>query len=279
MSILSLDQLDINAAPRISVVPITPETASHWLSRNIGNRPASQATVDRYAKAMINGAWKMAGDPIRFSKTGKLIDGQHRLHAIIQSGVTITCVVMRDLEDGVFDVLDSGRGRGKSDVLFIELGLPVEVCKILSSAAAMMLDYENGQYTFPARAEKREVVEFVKNNPLAIAAAEYAQTLPRRSPPVPRSVAAFFWFYASQRNREEANRFLERFMIGAVDGPNDCLLFLRNRCFSAAVDRRPLHRAQVIAALIRIWNAERRGNPIKHPQNSLRKEETFPTFN
>lgn len=278
MAILASDLFEGNSKPLIDVIKVTPEMARKFLDRNTGNRPQSQATINRYAKDMEIGVWKMTGDPIRFSKTGKLIDGQHRMMAVIQSGVTVSFVVIRELSDEIFDVLDSGKGRSKSDILFIELGLPVETCKILSSSVAMMIDYEREQYGFPCKATKAEVMRFVQRNPAAISAAEFAQTLPRRTPPVPRALAAMFWFYASKRDISAATRFVERFMIGSVDGANDCLLFLRNRCFSASVDRRPMHRAQVIGALIRIWNAEQRGRPIKHPQNAMRQDDIYPTF-
>ena len=263
--------------PAISVVEISPEIAREWLERNIGNRPIGQAHVAKLEGFIREGKWKMAGDPIRFSNSGKLIDGQHRLHAILNAGIAVTCVVMRGFDDEIFDVLDGGRNRQKSDILFIELGLPVETCKILASGTGWVLDYEREQYGFHGRAEKNEVLEFVKRNPLMIAAAEYAQGLPRNCP-VPRSIAAFFYFHASQRNQASAERFLERFMIGAVDGASDNLLYLRNRCFSASVDRRPLSRPQVMRALIRLWNAEQRSKPIKYSANALRTDDAFPTF-
>lgn len=266
-----------NNAPDVSVVEITPETARNWLSRNIGNRPASPAHIAKLEKAIRDGNWKMTGDPIRFSKTGKLLDGQHRLSAILNSGITVTCVVMHGLDDEIFDVLDSGKGRQKSDVLFIELGLPVETCKMLASATTWIIDYEKEQFGFPGKADKAEVMAFVQAHPLTIVAAEYAQSLPRNCP-VTRSIAATFYYYASQSSAAKAERFLERFMIGAVDGPKDSLLHLRTRCFSGAVARRPMHRSQVLSSLIRIWNSEQRGKPIKYAANALRVGDSFPTF-
>lgn len=277
MASVAIDLFKSNSIPSVSVVDITPETARQWLERNIGNRPASPAHVAKLEKAIKDGKWKMTGDPIRFSKTGKLIDGQHRLQAILNSGMTVTCVVMRDLDDEIFDVLDSGKGRQKSDVLFVELGLPVETCKMLASAVTWIIDYEREQFGFPGKADKTEVMRFVQDNHLTVAAAEYAQALPRNAP-VPRSIAAMFYFYASQRNKEAAERFIERFMVGAVTGPQDNLLYLRNRCFASSVDRRPLHRSQVLRALIRIWNAEQRGKPIKYAANAMRVDDAFPTF-
>ena len=277
MTSIAIDLFRNNKAPSVTVVDITPDLAREWMARNIGNRPASQAHVAKLVKAINEGHWKMTGDPIRFSKTGKLLDGQHRLQAIINSGRTITCIVMEGLEDEIFDVLDSGKGRQKSDVLFIELGLPVETCKMLASAVTWIIDYEKELFGFPGKSDKSDVMAFVQSHPATIAAAEYGQSLPRNCP-VPRSVAAAFYYYASKRNQAKAERFLERFMVGAVDGPNDNLLALRNRCFACAVDRRPLHRSQVLNAMIRIWNAELRGKPIQYAGNALRKSGQFQTF-
>lgn len=276
MTSLNQNHIAINN-PAITIEQVTPEVARAWLERNTGNRSASMAHVAKLEKTIREGGWKMTGDPIRFSKGGSLLDGQHRLHAILQSGIAVTCVVMRGFDESIFDVLDSGKGRQKSDVLFVQLGLPVETCKMLATATTWVIDYEKEQFGFPGKAEKTEVLEFVKRNPLLIAAAEYAHSLPRQSP-VPRSIAAMFYFYASQHSQAKAERFLERFMVGAVDGVSDNLLYLRNRCFSASVDRRPIHRSQVLAALIRTWNAEVRGKPIKHATNVLRTDDTFPTF-
>lgn len=278
MSIVAFDLFKGKAAPSVSVVDITPEIAREWLERNTGNRPASPKHVEKLEAAIKDGRWKMTGDPIRFSKTGKLLDGQHRLQAILNSGMTVTCVVMTDLDDEIFDVLDSGKNRQKSDILFIELDLPVETCKVLASSVGWMLDYERGAYGFHGKADKSEVLDFVQANPDTIKSAEYAQAMPAQSP-VPRSIAAMFHFYASKLDQAAAERFLERFMVGAVNGANDNLLHLRNRCFNAKVARRPLSRQQVFAFLIKIWNAERRGKPIKHFNNSaLRQDEAFPTF-
>ena len=276
MTSLNQNHIAINN-PAITIEQVTPEVARAWLERNTGNRSASMAHVAKLEKTIRDGGWKMTGDPIRFSKGGSLLDAQHRLHAILQSGIAVTCVVMRGFDESIFDVLDSGKGRQKSDVLFVQLGLPVETCKMLATATTWVIDYEKEQFGFPGKAEKTEVLEFVKRNPLLIAAAEYAHSLPRQSP-VPRSIAAMFYFYASQHSQAKAERFLERFMVGAVDGVSDNLLYLRNRCFSASVDRRPIHRSQVLAALIRTWNAEVRGKPIKHATNVLRTDDTFPTF-
>lgn len=146
----------------MKVVEVTPEMARQWLYRNLGNRPLTNAVVNRYARDMADGRWKMAGDPIRFSKTGKLIDGQHRLSAILKTGLTILCVVVTDLDDSIFNVIDTGRVRSKSDVIYIEHGLPVETSKLLSSSAMLAYCYSNELYSFKPSVTNDELAEYVR---------------------------------------------------------------------------------------------------------------------
>jgi hypothetical protein len=265
--------------PSMAVMEVTPALARAWLMTNVGNRPASSAHVKKIQKAITEGRWKLTGDPIRFSESGKLIDGQHRLQAIVNSGVTVRAVVMHGLQDSIFDVIDIGKGRGRSDLLCIDIGLPVETSKILGTAASIAYDYEQGNYKFGGRADMNEVVDFVHRNPDLIVSSEFAQQLPRHNLPVPRSIAAMFHFFASRRDADHADAFLTRFMVGTVTGAGDRLLDMRNLCFSAQVARRPLSKSEVIGRLIKIWNAELRGSPIKYFNNTKpRQEEKFPLF-
>lgn len=48
---------------------------------------------------MRNGNWKANGEAIKFSSTGRLLDGQHRLRACVKEQVPFTTLVIRGLED------------------------------------------------------------------------------------------------------------------------------------------------------------------------------------
>lgn len=272
-------KLNFGSEPKIEICTVTPELARSWMEKNIGNRPKYPSNTKKLVTAINAGKWKMTGDPIRFSASGKLIDGQHRLMAIIETGKQVPCVVMRDLGDDIFDVIDSGKPRGKVDVLSIEYGLPIDTSGVLSTATSLAIDYARGQFGFGGKADKSELIVFIDQNSEIITSAEYAQKLPKTSSPTPRSIAAFFHFHATKKSEEDANKFLERFMVGAVNGTDDNLLHLRNLCTSAKVIRRPISTTEVLWRLIKIWNAEQRGKPIKYFNNtSVRKDESFPNF-
>ncbi len=71
-------------------VIITPEVATEMLQHNNNNRSVKVKTVAAYARDMENGLWRK-NDPnaLIFSDTGELVDGQHRLKAVLKSGATI----------------------------------------------------------------------------------------------------------------------------------------------------------------------------------------------
>lgn len=96
---------------------VTPAIAEAWLEHNALNRPLRLNVARRYADMMRRGQWMQIGDPIRFDITGRLLDGQHRLKAIVDAGVTLELVVIRDLPTESFQVMDTGRSRTPGDVL------------------------------------------------------------------------------------------------------------------------------------------------------------------
>lgn len=76
---------------------ITPDIAADWLSGPTHNRPLSWVKVSRYAKLMKDGKWTTHHQGMAFDAKGRLIDGQHRLWAIIESGCTIRIRVSRNV--------------------------------------------------------------------------------------------------------------------------------------------------------------------------------------
>lgn len=80
----------------ISITPIlvTPEKAAVWIGNNPHNRPAKQSRVAELAEFMKQGKWIENTDfPIEVLDTGELLNGQHRLTAIMQSGVSLLMTV------------------------------------------------------------------------------------------------------------------------------------------------------------------------------------------
>lgn len=77
--------------------------------------------VLRYVEEMKGNRWKEdTGEMIKISKTGLVLDGQHRLYAVVKSGISINFHVIEDMDDKIFDVIDIGSKRSASDIFFID---------------------------------------------------------------------------------------------------------------------------------------------------------------
>lgn len=104
---------------KTSVETITPEIAREWMKFNINNRPLSRARVKKYENALTKGEFVLNGESIIFSDGGILMQGQHRLKACINTGISFDSVVVRGVEYSTFSTLDSGGTRTMADVFAI----------------------------------------------------------------------------------------------------------------------------------------------------------------
>lgn len=108
-------------AMKVEKILITPNVAKGLLEKNTHNRPIRPATVLRYKNDMIEGRWKEdTAECIKISNTGVVLDGQHRLMALIAANVNVYFHIAKNLNDDVFDVLDTGSVRSATDVFKID---------------------------------------------------------------------------------------------------------------------------------------------------------------
>lgn len=131
---------------------ITPELAAIMLERSNGakfntsrgtayrNRTVTQSVVDKYADDMRHGHWRLTSQTIAVTADGILVDGQHRLHAVIQSGTAIPMLVVTDADPDTFYVIDTGRQRNAS--AFIEAPYRANIAAV--AKAMLRLEELNG---------------------------------------------------------------------------------------------------------------------------------------
>lgn len=99
---------------------VTPEKATAYLETMGPNRSISPDVIEKYGRDMIAGRWMLNTQGIGFDVSGKLIDGQHRLEAIIKTGQPIHTIVVRDLHPEAMRTVDDNRKRSLGDDLKIE---------------------------------------------------------------------------------------------------------------------------------------------------------------
>lgn len=123
---------------KMQVERVDPALAMRWLAANESNRPISAEQVKRYAADMKRGDWKTTHQGIAFDRSGVLLDGQHRLRAVVKAGVTVPMVVFRDCDRDTFDRLDVGKKRTAADALAID---GVESARTIAAIARSLVAF------------------------------------------------------------------------------------------------------------------------------------------
>lgn len=102
----------------ISVEEITPAKAKEYLSHNtINNRHLMAKRVHDLSRIMKNGEFVTTNQGIAFDDKGNLIDGQHRLAAIVESGVSVTMAVAHGIPSESIWAIDTGAKRSTSQLM------------------------------------------------------------------------------------------------------------------------------------------------------------------
>lgn len=105
---------------------VTPERAQELLAKNVANNRAIVASrVEMYAEMMRDGTFLPTPEGIMVDVEGRLIDGQHRLSAVILSGRTVKMHVWRNVPTTYMRAINTGAPRTLADVLTVtnELGV------------------------------------------------------------------------------------------------------------------------------------------------------------
>ncbi|WP_328581745.1 hypothetical protein [Streptomyces sp. NBC_00370] len=100
------------------IAKVTPELAESFLTKAAVNRRLNMSQVKVLAETILRGEWKLTHQGIAFDSDGALLDGQHRLHAIMEAKTTVEMIIFEGLSKEVFPVLDIGKRRSGADTLF-----------------------------------------------------------------------------------------------------------------------------------------------------------------
>ena len=96
--------------PFATLETISPEMAKQYLATSKGNRRIHPGRVDAYTRDMQMNRWYV-GATIKFDTDGALIDGHHRLSAVLMYGFPVRFLVIRKLPPESVAGIDVGQTR------------------------------------------------------------------------------------------------------------------------------------------------------------------------
>jgi hypothetical protein len=139
------------------VLNVTPEIASVWLSNcNTHNRKLIDTHVDRLAREMKAGRWRLTHQGIAFSPNRVLLDGQHRLWAVVLSETTAPMRIFFNEPTESLQAIDAVQARSNDQIITLAGGLAAVGRRELATLRAMITGL--GRYVRMTAGEEGEIL-------------------------------------------------------------------------------------------------------------------------
>lgn len=254
---------------------IDPEKAREYLGFNTHNRAIRPRQVASYSRDILNHNWVWNGESVKFDINGVLLDGQHRLAAIVETGVPLRLLVIRGLDPQSQETMDGGAKRTFNDVL----KLRGEVnCAALAASVRKIALWERGERRHEHSAlTNYELLETLDNYPWVREGMPTAMRLNSRAN-LPTSVAGLLYWLFTSIDHDDAVYFFDRLCSDEGHESGDPIFELRRVLMSNDPVRDGRSRSYLTALAIKAWNKYRDGDRV----GSLRfriggaKPEAFP---
>ena len=237
---------------------ITPALAKSLLTTNTNNRHVNPRIVKRYAADIKAGAWKLNGESIIFSEDGTLLDGQHRLLAVIEADAPITSLVVGGVAPSARDTINTGRTKRVSDHLAI---MGYQNATRRQSVTRLLYAWEEGRPlgNTPSRSPSvNETIEVMERwEPHLTEAMRLAVICAGNRHGVYPSTLIVFFTLACAVDGGNGNvmEFAEQFAYGAGLEVGHPVLHLRNHLTSQLARNVSWERNQHLAWLTQAWTA------------------------
>jgi hypothetical protein len=272
----------------MKIVTITPEMAEKMLSKNTSNRKQSKVTVTKYAKDITLGNWILNGESIKFTKDGSLIDGQHRLMAIVKAGVPVQSYIIDNLDSSqkeqIFSTVDQGKVRSIGDVFSCEKirnAQAIGVCtKLLLYFYKVKNITTNGVANLSRTMSKYDILEYGKAHMEKLQF--WNDTISKdqkQSKVLPLPICVGMAIYLEENGAEQhiVKDFFSKLFLGyggLKESPNQLRAFIIKNDLNKMLRPEDTLRFYLSAA----WNAFVKGGQFYPNTNKIDNAEQFPSI-
>ncbi len=235
----------------ISYVRVTPSLAQRWLENNENNRRIHEAKVIQYADDMRQGRWTRGADMICFGTDGTLLNGQHRLQAVVRSECTITFAVQRNTPSDAMVNIDTGVLRSVGDVLRWSNEKNADT---LAAAAKLAMLYSDGRIYGNVRESSvsaAAVVAFVGDNPELRHSVTVVKRIGHYVDCPPRVIGVAHWIIANANDAEVADHFFHQLAYKGSEPEGSAVLALDRRLREIKRVRASYPARELLALLIK----------------------------
>ena len=254
----------------VQLVYFSPEVAQSFLVNRMveKQRTLKNSHLESLIDDARRGRFKLNGQTIILDSAGKLMDGQHRLEAVLRSGVGFWSVVVRGINPDYFCTIDSVAKRSAGDTL---KSLGHTNTTSLGAAVTLLWRYEGGHLHQNQVISQAMVEEVIQRHPELSASINSTQRLRKISPS--RAVPGFCHYVFSRINPQLADSFFEKLLTGENLAKGDPALALRDKIRDSV----GVSAVDLVAYFFKAFNAARRGQKLLLIRYNP-KHETFPVL-
>lgn len=251
------------------IVTVTPAKAAEWLERNDHNRKINSHDVDTWTREMLEGRWALDGDAIRFDVNGTLLNGQHRLSAVVKSDTTQQFVVLTGLPTERQANMDTGRRRTAANALEL-IGTYGGYTAALAAAGRIATRVNrsglNAERFTGIAVSNQEIIDFIEVNPELFEAVKFILPIYRNTATKSVGVAAYAYWRMQLIDPDAAREFWTALASGADLPVGSPILALYRRLSLARYKREHISHQNQLSLIFRTWNAWRQGGDMKKLQ-------------
>lgn len=257
------------AVPTPTTEVVTPALAAQWLhERPFPNRTLSPGAVAAYARDMLAGKWAVNNDAICFAADGGLLNGQHRLRAIVLAGETnpdiaIRTLVLRNLPPQAQESMDQGRIRRAGDVLSLR---GFTKTNVLAATAVALLSIKHPSAGLGERYTTAEKVTLIERHPHIVESTALTAegTHGPRARGINGSLAAALHYIGKHllHKPETADAFMGVLKTGIPTYAGDPVHLLREKILTRIRANTVMSRTALHYSAIRAWNLFARGEGL-----------------
>lgn len=240
------------------VVLVTAADATALLARNVRNRTIGSSNLTKLITDLENGDYVFNGDSIVIATNGCVIDGQHRLTAVIQTGISIMVTIVTGVHPDAQSDIDNGKSRTLADHLEI---LGETNPNMLGGTLTGIQAYEKGARgtTSALGITNSTGLAFLREHPEIRQISSEAATLAKKIPSLTgKQIATAIWAF-DNIDTDDRRDFFYKLSTGAGLSEDHPVLALRAKLLKEVTSNAKLSNVHKMALLFKAWNMYREG--------------------
>lgn len=243
---------------------ISPSIAKKMLEKNTNNRHVKLELVRRYKTDMLEGRWmEDTGELIKMGKSGIVLDGQHRLIALVEANKGFYFHVGSQIDDAVMPMLDTGATRTASDVYSMK---KILYASELPAIVNFYCSLTNGHIYRDNRNKltNQESLDFVLSKRVfwenvgtksSVWYSAFSRILSKTM------IGGFYSFFYDISPKDAENFFVE--LCTGINVTNDTIRVLRKKLNDDKISTKKITMTHKIVFIIKSWNAYRKGVELR----------------